>query len=57
MNFLRKLVAKGKNRYNDNEFDLDITYITPRLLAMSFPASGIESCYRNSIFHVSEFIK
>jgi hypothetical protein len=57
MNFLRNIVARDKNRYKDNEVELDISYITPRILAMSFPASGIESMYRNNIKSVSMFLQ
>jgi phosphatidylinositol-3,4,5-trisphosphate 3-phosphatase/dual-specificity protein phosphatase PTEN len=40
MNLLREYVGGPKNRYKDEKFNLDLTYITPRLIAMAFPASG-----------------
>ena len=53
MNFIRKLVSGKRRRYQDMNFDLDITYITSRVIAMSFPASGmVESSYRNPISKV-----
>jgi phosphatidylinositol-3,4,5-trisphosphate 3-phosphatase/dual-specificity protein phosphatase PTEN len=42
MDWLRKIVSGNRRRFNDKKYDLDITYITKRVLAMSFPASGIE---------------
>lgn len=56
MNWLRRVVSGKRNRYKDEEFDLDITYITERVLAMSFPASGMESLYRNHINKVATFL-
>lgn len=55
MNFLRELVSQDKIRYIDNQFNLDLTYITPRLIAMAFPAEGIEAMIRNRIVDVSNF--
>jgi phosphatidylinositol-3,4,5-trisphosphate 3-phosphatase/dual-specificity protein phosphatase PTEN len=41
-NLIRKMVSGGqKIRYNDDEFDLDMTYVTPRIVAMSYPASKV----------------
>lgn len=54
---VRKLVAgpKRKTFYEGNE--LDLTYITDRVIAMAFPASGlIEQTYRNSITDVANYL-
>ena len=53
MNYLRKLVSGKRRRFQNTNYDLDMTYITPRVIAMSFPASGtLESTYRNPISNV-----
>ncbi|KAM4859680.1 phosphatidylinositol 3,4,5-trisphosphate 3-phosphatase TPTE2-like [Thomomys bottae] len=44
---IRRLVSGNKRRYAKDGFDLDLTYITDRLVAMSFPSSGIHTFYRN----------
>jgi len=36
---------------------MDLTYITNRIIAMSFPGTGIEVFYRNSINEVSQFLQ
>ena len=46
-----------RNRYQDDQYNLDITYITQRVLAMSFPAQGFESLYRNNIDNVGKGFK
>jgi phosphatidylinositol-3,4,5-trisphosphate 3-phosphatase/dual-specificity protein phosphatase PTEN len=57
MNYLRTLVSGKKKRYVDRKYNLDLSYITPRLIAMAFPGSGFETVYRNSIDQVSKFMK
>lgn len=57
MNYIRTLVSGRKKRFQDRKFNLDLSYITPRLLAMAFPGSGIETVYRNNIEEVSNFLK
>ena len=49
MDFIREIISGKKNRFIQDKYNLDLTYITPRIIAMSYPASGIESLYRNPI--------
>lgn len=65
--FVRSLVSRDKVRYQDGTHDLDLTYITDRVVgitppikpnfaAMSFPATGVESTWRNYIRDVAHFL-
>ena len=38
-------------------FDLDLTYVTENVIAMSFPSSGSTAIYRNPIGEVARFFK
>lgn len=49
MNYLREKVSGKKNRLKEGNFNLDLTYITQRLIAMSIPGEGFEGIYRNPI--------
>lgn len=40
MALLRSLVSKKKKRFVEDGFDLDLTYITPRIVALGFPSTG-----------------
>jgi len=57
MNYFRKLVSGKRNRWKGDNFDLDITYVSDRVLGMSFPASGFEQTYRNKIDDVASFLE
>ncbi|XP_043210042.1 phosphatidylinositol 3,4,5-trisphosphate 3-phosphatase TPTE2-like [Amphibalanus amphitrite] len=53
----RQLVSQNKRRYNIDGFDLDLTYVTDRVIAMSFPSSGHMTLYRNPITEVARFFE
>ena len=48
-NILKSLVSKKKRRLQTEFFDLDMAYITERVIGMGFPATGCETLYRNSL--------
>ncbi|XP_022091552.1 phosphatidylinositol 3,4,5-trisphosphate 3-phosphatase TPTE2-like [Acanthaster planci] len=52
----RKMVSQNKRRYREDDFDLDLTYITDRVIASSFPSSGSQAIYRNPIEEVARFL-
>mmetsp|Transcript_12197 Transcript_12197/g.30927 ORF Transcript_12197/g.30927 Transcript_12197/m.30927 type:complete len:743 (-) Transcript_12197:44-2272(-) len=53
---LRKLVSKKKKRFVQAGFNLDLSYITPNIVAMGFPAEGTEGVYRNPMSEVQRFL-
>ena len=54
-NIMKRLVSKQKRRYQDENFDLDMSYITDRVIAMGYPSIGCETVYRNSLTDVVNF--
>ena len=54
---VRKVVAGPKRTTNYEGKQLDLTYITERVIAMAYPASDlIEKTYRNRIEDVSNYL-
>eukprot|EP01120_Amphizonella_sp_Union-15-10_P016563 TRINITY_DN87_c0_g1_i1.p1 TRINITY_DN87_c0_g1~~TRINITY_DN87_c0_g1_i1.p1 ORF type:complete len:584 (+),score=118.34 TRINITY_DN87_c0_g1_i1:41-1792(+) len=56
MNKVRTTVSGDRKRYKTDEFDLDLSYINPNVVAMSFPASGVEAVWRNRIDDVVDML-
>jgi phosphatidylinositol-3,4,5-trisphosphate 3-phosphatase and dual-specificity protein phosphatase PTEN len=49
MNYLREVVAGKKKRFKEEGYNLDLSYVTGRIIAMSFPGEGLTGLYRNPI--------
>ena len=52
----RKAVSGTKVRWEKEGFDLDLTYLSDRIIVHGFPAVGIEHIYRNPRFELKRFL-
>ncbi|GJR46221.1 phosphatidylinositol 3,4,5-trisphosphate 3-phosphatase and protein-tyrosine-phosphatase PTEN1 isoform X2 [Tanacetum coccineum] len=55
--FVRRLVSQNRRRMLVGGYDLDMSYITPRILAMSFPAERMKAIYRNPMWQVKDVLE
>ena len=55
--FIKSLVSQDKNRFCYDGYDLDLTYITKRIIAMGLPCTSYEAYYRNNILDVIRFFQ
>jgi protein-tyrosine phosphatase/RNA-binding protein YhbY len=53
---VKELVSKNKIRFRNRFFNLDLAYVTDRIVAMGFPAIGFQRLYRNSRDDVISFL-
>ena len=49
---IKQLVSKKKRRYKTYTYNLDLSYVTDKVIAMVFPSESIESIYRNLLDEV-----
>mgnify|MGYP000110483026 CR=1 FL=1 len=54
---IRSKVSKNNVRFQDDGFDLDLSYITERIIATSYPSSAFEGVYRNRMKDVQRFLE
>jgi hypothetical protein len=52
----RTAVSGNKRRYIQDGFDLDLTYVTERVIVHGFPAVGLEHFYRNPRNEIRRFL-
>jgi len=52
----KEMVSLKKKRFKNEKYDLDLAYITDRIIAMGFPSSGVEKMYRNNIDDIRDFL-
>ena len=55
--FVKSMVSKNRIRYKDGDFNLDLSYITKRVIAMGYPAAGFYKLYRNDLSDVLKFFE
>ncbi|KDQ60191.1 hypothetical protein JAAARDRAFT_32572 [Jaapia argillacea MUCL 33604] len=57
--FVRRLVSGNKARFKDGALDieLDLAYITDKVIVMGYPATGIEAVYRNRREDARKFLE
>eukprot|EP00761_Pharyngomonas_kirbyi_P008224 gb/GECH01008235.1/.p1 GENE.gb/GECH01008235.1/~~gb/GECH01008235.1/.p1 ORF type:complete len:470 (+),score=68.08 gb/GECH01008235.1/:1-1410(+) len=55
--FARRIVSKEKKRYKAGGFDIDLSYITKRIIAMGYPSVSTEALYRNPMSEVIRFLE
>ena len=55
--WVRRRVSGSRHRFVENGFDLDLAYVTSRLIAMGFPGRGSGACFRNPHSEVKRFLE
>lgn len=56
LNALRSFVANDLNMTGFGDYSLNLSEITPRIIAMAFPAEGIEGMFRNSLDQIRNYL-
>lgn len=57
MNFIKNVISTTKSHITASKSSLNLSYITPRIIAMAYPSENIfQTLYRNDIQEVSSFL-
>ena len=56
MAWLKGLVSKNKRRYQEDGFNLDLSYVRDNVIAMGYPSEGKEATYRNPYSEVVKLL-
>ncbi|ORY21744.1 hypothetical protein BCR39DRAFT_50898 [Naematelia encephala] len=56
LDYVRQIVSGNKARFVDHGVDLDLVYVTDRIIIMGYPATGFAALYRNRRRDVLKFI-
>ncbi|KAI8887301.1 phosphatases II [Backusella circina FSU 941] len=56
LNSIRTMVSENRKRYIKDAVNLDLSFITDRIIAMAYPSEGLESIFRNSYSQVKKFL-
>ncbi|KAL7718373.1 phosphatidylinositol-3 [Entamoeba marina] len=54
--WFRRAVSQSKRRFHQYGFDLDLTYVTPRIIGMCLPTEDLDAIYRNPLSEVVRFL-
>lgn len=53
----RSAVSQDNQRYINDGWNLDLTYVTPRVIAMGVPGESVAAAYRNPSTEVAAFMQ
>ena len=56
MNYFKTLINSNNRRFIDRKYNLDLSYITPRIIAMGFPTTFPKSLIKNSTTDIANFL-
>jgi len=56
-NPIKTLVSKKKRRFIEDGYNLDLTYISDRVIAMGYPSEYLESMFRNKLEDVRNLLE
>ncbi|GMH40870.1 hypothetical protein BSKO_08774 [Bryopsis sp. KO-2023] len=56
-NWIRRLVSQRRRRFTEDGFDLDLAYITDRIIGMGFPGEGGKGLLRNPLQEIVRFLQ